>query len=114
MQPLDPVTPKSHEIAKAEHPFINDSIRKTSRLLTGPLLANILYFSSNEKDQINEETLELLEPYLDLRDSRDPSKKLFDPEIAKATSAALWGLSTWTIGIRDYAKQNMMEKHLLA
>ena len=82
--------------------------------MTGPLLANILYFASHEKDHINEETLELLEPYLDLRDSRDPSKKLFSPEIAKNTSAALYGLSTYVIGMSDYAKQNTMEKHLLA
>jgi len=72
--------------------------------MTGPLLANLLYFSSNEKDQINEETIELLEPYLNLEDSRDPEKKLFDPEVAKNTSAALWGLCTWAGAMSDYHK----------
>ena len=67
MQSLDPVTPKSIEVNKAEHPFIMDSYAShASKNMTGPLLANLLYFSSNEKDQINEETIELLEPYLTL------------------------------------------------
>ena len=74
MQPLDPVTKKMVSINKAEHPFITDSFEgHTSKLMTGPLLANLLNFASNERDQINDETIELLEPFLNLRDSRDPN-----------------------------------------
>ena len=78
--------------------------------MTGPLLANLLHFSSNEKDQINEETIELLEPYLTLSPADDPDKKLFDPEIAKQTSAALYGLCTWAAAMSDYHKQSKIVK----
>lgn len=65
MLPLDPVTPKVVEVSKANHPFINDSfLSHAGKNMTGPLLQNLLYFSSKEKDLINEETIELLEPYL--------------------------------------------------
>ena len=111
MQPLDSVQPKMVEVAKAEHPFIQDSYdNHAKQQLTGPLLQNLLYFSSNEKDQINEETIELLEPYLELRDSGDPEKKLFDPEVAKVTSSALWGLCTWAGAMSDYHKQSKIVK----
>lgn len=111
MQPLDSVQPKMVEVAKAEHPFIQDSYdNHAKQQLTGPLLQNLLYFSSNEKDQINEETIELLEPYLELRDSNDPEKKLFDPEVAKVTSSALWGLCTWAGAMSDYHKQSKIVK----
>ena len=51
MGPLEPVTPRMVEVARADHPFINDSFENYgSKNLTGPLLQNLLYFSSNEKD----------------------------------------------------------------
>ena len=110
MRPLDPVTPKIIEVAKAEHPFINDSFEShTAKNMTGPLLNELLHFSSYEKDQINEETIELLEPYLNLT-SADGEKKLFDPEIAKTTSNALWGLCTWAGAMSDYHKQSKIVK----
>lgn len=40
----------------------------------------------------------------------DPDKKLFDPEIAKGTSAALWGLCTWAGAMSDYHKQSKIVK----
>lgn len=111
MQGLEPVTPRMVEVARAEHPFINDSFENhASKNMTGPLLQNLLYFSSNEKDQINEETIELLEPYLNLHPADEPDKKLFDPEIAKGTSAALWGLCTWAGAMSDYHKQSKIVK----
>lgn len=105
MQSLEPVTPRMVEVARAEHPFINDSYENhAQKNMTGPLLANLLYFSSHEKDQINEETIELLEPYLNLSPVDEPDKKLFDPEIAKTTSNALFGLCTWAGAMSDYHK----------
>ena len=67
MQGMDPVTASKVEVSKAEHNFIADSFENhAGKNMQGPLLQNLLYFSSNEKDQINEETIELLEPYLNL------------------------------------------------
>ena len=110
MKPMDPVTPKVIEVAKAEHPFISDSFENhTAKNMTGPLLQDLLNFSSYEKDQINEETIELLEPYLNLSDEKG-EKKLFDPEIAKTTSNALWGLCTWAGAMSDYHKQSKIVK----
>ena len=51
MLSLEHVTPMMVEVARAEHPFIADSYASHgSKNMTGPLLANLLYFSSNEKD----------------------------------------------------------------
>ena len=105
MQPLDPVKPKMTEIDQAEHPFIQDSYdNHAKKMLTGPLLQNLLYFHSNGMDQINEETLELLEPYLNLSHSRDHSRKLFDPEIAKRTSSGLWGVCNYVRAVCEHRK----------
>jgi len=51
MRPMDIVQPKNVWVAKGEHPFIMDSyLNHTSKNLTGPLLQDLLHFSSNEKD----------------------------------------------------------------
>ena len=93
------------ELARAEHPFINDSFAThSSRNMSGPLLANLLYFQEHERDLINDETIELLQPYLNLTPTSDPGKKLFNPEIARQTSQALYGLSTYVIALNDYNK----------
>jgi dynein heavy chain len=64
-KPLEAVVPMVIEIAKAQHAFIADSYDNFGKKnLLGPLLNELLYFSSHEKNQINEETIELLEPYL--------------------------------------------------
>ena len=93
------------EIARAEHPFINDSYaRYSSRNMSGPLLQNLLYFNEHCKDVINDETIELLQPYLNLSPSTQPDSKLFTPEIARCTSAALEGVCQWAIAMNDYHK----------
>ena len=57
------VTPKNYNMLKQECPFIQDSYDDfSSKRLQGPLLKELLYFSEFEKDNINEETIELLEP----------------------------------------------------
>lgn len=35
---------------------------------------------------------------------------MFDPEIAKVTSNALWGLCTWAAAMSDYHKQSKIVK----
>ena len=52
----------------------------------------------------------MLEPYLNLSPVDEPEKKLFDPEIAKTTSNALWGLCTWAGAMSDYYKQSKIVK----
>ena len=47
-----------------------------------------------EKDKMNEETIELLSPYMDLED--------FNPKVAKAASAAAEGLCTWVRAMKFY------------
>ena len=53
---------------------------------------------------MNEETLELLEPYLNLAPKGDRTKRLFDPEVAKCTSSALWGVCTYVRAVCDHRK----------
>lgn len=106
-QNLDPVTPMVVNISKANHAWIADSyFNHGIKNILGPLLGNLLYFSTHEKNQINEETIEFLEPYLALSSSDDPPKKLFDAEVAAQTSKALWGLCTWAGAMSDYHKQS--------
>jgi dynein heavy chain len=97
-------------VKKMDHAFIQDSFwTHTQKLMTGPLLNELLQFSSYEKDQINEETIELLEPYLGLTDASG-ELKLFDPDVAKVASSALWGLCTWAGAMSDYHKQSKIVK----
>jgi hypothetical protein len=66
---LVPVTFKTLLIAKQDIPFIADSFDEyaKSTLINPRFLPNLIDFSNNEKDNINEETIELLEPYLTLK-----------------------------------------------
>lgn len=65
---LAPVTPKTMIIKKTEIPFVNDSFDEftKSTLVRGDFLKLLLDFSQFDKDNINEETIELLEPYISL------------------------------------------------
>ena len=57
---------------------------------------------------MNEETIELLEPYIRLKSIDD--EPLFVPEIAKITSNALEGLCTWCAAMSDYHKASKIVK----
>jgi hypothetical protein len=61
-----------------------------------------------EKDNINEETIELLHPYLTLQtlDGRD----IYTPEVAGKSSKALIGMATWAAAMSDYHKQSKIVK----
>jgi dynein heavy chain len=65
-------------------------------------LNDLIDFSANEKDNINEETIELLEPYLTLRTPKD--EEVFTGDVAKKASAALSGMCTWAGAMSDYHK----------
>jgi dynein heavy chain len=63
-------------------------------------LQDLVDFSKNERDNINDETCELLEPYLKLQFPN--GEDAFTPIIAKKSSAALEGLCTWSAAMSDY------------
>ena len=90
-------------------PFIKDSYDEHARQnLLGPLLRNLSEFSLNDKDNINEETIELLDPYIGLKTLDEES--IFLPEVAKITSNALEGLCTWCAAMSDYHKASKIVK----
>lgn len=63
---MDPVKAKSMNILKTEIPFVYDSFDNFTKLTLSSqnFLKDLLDFSTNDKNSINEETIELLEPYL--------------------------------------------------
>jgi len=92
-------------VSKYSRDFIEDSYAThTSKLLQQPLLQMLLNFSKDEKDNINPETIEFLEPYLSLETEDEVPVLLFDPDLASKTSAALKGLTTWAKAMSDYHK----------
>ena len=65
-------------------------------------------FSTNEKDNINEETIELLEPYLTLR--APSGDEVFTGAVAKKSSQALEGMCVWAAAMSDYHKASKIVK----
>lgn len=99
--PMCPVEPKSYVMLKTDTPFIKDSYEEYSgKKLQGPFLKQLIDFSNDEKDNINEETIELLDPYLNVK--TPAGVPLYKPEVAKKASAALEGLCTWAAAMSDY------------
>ena len=63
-----PVVPGEFNMLKKTTPFLKDSYDEfTLKTLQKDLLKRLIDFSEYEKDNINEETVELLEPYLTLK-----------------------------------------------
>ena len=97
-------------ISKQNVEFIADSFDEyTKSTMIGPTFLKSLFdFSANDKDNINEETIELLEPYLTLKlpDGNDA----FTGNIAKKSSAALEGMCIWAAAMSDYHKQSKIVK----
>jgi len=95
-----PVEPGELTMLKQQTPFVKDSYEFAQKKLQGNLLKDLILFSDNEKDFINEETIELLEPYLTLKTPK--GEKLFEGDVAKKASNALQGLCTWAGAMSDY------------
>ena len=76
--------------------FLKDSYKKvqTGILSDTRFLQSIIQFSKVEKDFINDETVELITPYLELEG--------FNPFAARNASRAAEGLCTWTRAMIDY------------
>lgn len=112
---LDPVKPKGDGgmyILKQSTPFVADSyegaVGTKSTLSSANFLKDLLDFSNEEKDNINEETIELLHPYLTLRTPKD--EEIYTAEVAAKSSQALVGLSIWSSAMSDYHKQSKIVK----
>merc|ERR1719335_1748242 len=77
--------------------FIQDSYETYGRNVTfgnDDFLKNLLYFNAYTRDDINDETCELLLPYLNLEQ--------FNPGVAKKASGAAEGLCKWVGAMRMY------------
>ena len=109
-RPLDPVKPKAMNILKQECPFVGDSFDNCTKttLASALFLKDLFDFSNNEKDNINEETIELLEPYL-LFTAPD-GREIFTGAVAKKSSSALEGMCVWAAAMSDYHKQSKIVK----
>ena len=79
-------------------------------LIAGPLHAQSITESEYkvQKDNINEETIELLEPYLTLKQPNGDD--VFTGQVAKKSSAALEGMCVWAAAMSDYHTQSKIVK----
>ena len=112
MRPMDPVKPKPMNILRQDIPFVHDSYDNHTKntLSSNNFLKDLMEFSEFEKDNINEETIELLEPYLRLKTPEDPPRDVFTAEVAKKSSAALQGMCIWSAAMSDYHIQSKIVK----
>lgn len=110
MLPMIPVVPKTMSISKQEIPFICDSFEEYTKntMVSQKFLSDLIEFSEKEKDNINEETIELLEPYISLKSPE--GMEIFTGTIAKKASAALEGMCIWAAAMSDYHKQSKIVK----
>lgn len=97
---------KEHQftIMKKQIRFTKDSYDEHTKLTlqNQNFLKDVMEFSNNQKDNINEETIELLQPYLDMKTPDE--KEVFSAEVAKIASKALIGLAVWARAMSDYHK----------
>jgi dynein heavy chain len=113
MLPLVPVVQKEGLAPGGKKfDFIADSYDEFCGPITmqGPLKNNLTDFGMNQKNFINEETIELMEPYLNIRLRDAPDVELFRPEIAKGASSALMGICSWARAMSDYHKASKIVK----
>jgi dynein heavy chain len=93
-------------ILKTEIPFVYDSFDNCTKntLSSQTFLKDLFDFSANDKNSINEETIELLEPYLLLQ--TPDGREVFTGAVAKKSSSALEGMCVWAAAMSDYHKQS--------
>lgn len=96
---------------KQDIPFVADSFDEFSKstLTNNNFLKSLFDFSANDKDNINEETIELLEPYLTLK-VPSSGEDVFTGSVAKKSSSALEGMCVWAAAMSDYHKQSKIVK----
>merc|ERR1719160_1459448 len=96
MVPLCPVKPEQKTMNKITCDFIHDSYDEYGKPVMSDMkfLPNLIDFNSTKRDDINDETCELLLPYLNLEQ--------FNPGVAKKASGAAEGLCKWVGAMRMY------------
>ncbi|CAD7937238.1 unnamed protein product [Amoebophrya sp. A120] len=110
IQAVIPPAKKTFNISKVDADFIADSFQEYTKFTLSDMrfLPSLLDFAANEKDNMNDETCELLEPYL--RYNADPAKNwspwaqfpVLDPAIAKKASGAAEGLCKFVGAMVQY------------
>jgi dynein heavy chain, axonemal len=100
MQPMAKVekAPVTMGVGKDKETFMflqnSYTIIKAGMLTDANFLKSLFYFSQHEKDNMNEETMELLAPYLEL--------EAFLPSVARNASQAAEGLCSWVRAMSMY------------
>jgi dynein heavy chain len=100
MQPMAKVekAPVTMGIGKDKETFMflqnSYTIIKAGMLTDAHFLKSLFYFSQHEKDNMNEETMELIAPYLELES--------FLPSVARNASQAAEGLCSWVRAMSMY------------
>ena len=102
--PLNPYSIKQYSIRKTMYEFISDTFEEQSKgmITDAKFLTKLKDFSEKEKDKINDETCELLLPYLEFEN--------FTPASAKAASNAAEGLCIWVRAMLDYHEASKIVK----
>ena len=87
-----------------------DSFQNCTKATLGSpnLLKDFMNFSQVEKDNINEETIELLEPYLNLKAPNH--KQRYDGDDAAKASHAIKGVAIWSAATSDYLRASKIIK----
>jgi dynein heavy chain len=100
MRNVDSVVVTEVTVNKKTFEFINPSYTYAQTMMAdAKFLQNLQNFA---KDNLNDETIELITPYLDLED--------FTPKVAKSASAAAEGLCTWVEAMRSYHEASKIVK----
>ena len=94
MCPMCKVTPEKKTMNKQEVDFLHDSYDEFGKPVMSDMkfLPNLIDFNTTKRDDINDETCELLLPYLNLEQ--------FNPGVAKKASGAAEGLCKWVAAMR--------------
>ncbi|RLN87140.1 hypothetical protein BBJ28_00011147, partial [Nothophytophthora sp. Chile5] len=102
--PLIPAKQVKLNVAKQEIDFIETSFSPyaQSMMSDSNFLKNVQSFGAVGKDMINEETIELLTPYMELEG--------FQPSVAKNASLAAEGLCTWVRAMKFYHEASKVVK----
>jgi dynein heavy chain len=97
LRPLEPVEMTEIKTGKNEFEmFIKDSYDTYAKkfMFEAGFIKNLLDFATEEKDNINEETMEFLEPYVSVTD--------FNEVRARTVSSAAEGLLKWVKAMHSY------------
>lgn len=99
MGELKPIQTTRLNVNKKDLDFVEPSYDEAQRMMDPKFLNSLLNFP---RDNINEETIELLNPYLDLED--------FQPQVARNASKAAAGLCSWVKAMRSYHEASKVVK----